>query len=190
VGHLRIFLAFAALGCGTTQAGADGGACTSAPPPDSADGGPPAEFVAYTANFNGFHEWSSAPATANVGAAEGIHATGPLQVYWNQSPPHGATSFPVGTIIVKETQETDVTQRQAFAMVKRGNGFNSGGANGWEWFSLQEADDGCVAVLWRGVAPLSTESYANEPVGDCNGCHVQATSNDSVWDVPLQLTSF
>ena len=124
-------------------------------------------------------------------AGDGLHGIGPLQVYWNQSPPHGSTAFPVGTIIVKETEEADITQRIVFAMVKRGDGYNSGGANGWEWFSLQNDADGCtVEILWRGpLAPIG-ETYANQAIGDCNGCHGLASANDYVWDDALQLSSF
>ena len=56
--------------------------------------------------------------------------------------------------------------------------------------SLQDEADGGASICWRGVAPPSGETYANQAVGDCNGCHVQASANDSVWDTPLQLSGF
>lgn len=163
-------------------------ACSSSAS-DAADGGA-STFVAYTQDFCGFHGWSSAPATAPDGANDGLHGIGPLTVYWNQSPPHGSTSFPVGTMIVKETEDADVTKRVVFAMVKRGGDYNSGGAAGWEWFSLQDGTDGCVTILWRGVVAPTGETYANQAIGDCNGCHTLAGDNDSVWDSALQLSSF
>lgn len=184
-----ILVALVPLACSSAGASADAGACP-APSNDGPDGAPPETFVAYNTSFDCFHQWSNAPATAENGMNDGLHGVGPLQVYWNENPPHGATSFPVGTIIVKETQEADVTQRITFAMVKRGGGFNSDGANGWEWFSLQDAPDGTAAILWRGVVAPSQETYANQPIGDCNGCHTQASSNDSVWDSALQLSNF
>jgi hypothetical protein len=95
----------------------------------------PAVCTVYASSFDGFQAWSTAPATAPSGVSEGLHGVGPLQVYWNQSPPHGATSFPVCTIILKETEEADPTQRTVFAMVKLGGGYNGEGAVGWEWFS-------------------------------------------------------
>jgi hypothetical protein len=154
------------------------------------DAGAPASFVAYESTFTGFHAWSNAVAAPSAGSSgDGLHGVGPMQVYWSQSPPHGSTSFPVGTIIVKETQDTDVTQRIVFAMVKRGDGFNSGGTNGWEWFSLKDAADGTASILWRGVVPPTGEVYANQAIGDCNGCHTQ-TTNDGVWDAALQLSKF
>src|ERR1700761_935442 len=65
------------------------------------------QFVAQVPDFNGFCKWSSAPAMAEADAADGLHGVGPLTVYWNKTPPHGCSEFPVGTIIVKETQEAD-----------------------------------------------------------------------------------
>lgn len=175
--HLVLSTALLAAACSSS------GASTS-------DAGAPTTFVAYASSFDNFHQWSSAPATAADDAGDGLHGLGPLRVYWNEAPPHGATAFPVGTIIVKETEESDVTQRTVFAMVKRGGGFNSGGANGWEWFSLLDDTDGSVTLLWRGVVAPPGQTYANQAIGDCNGCHVQAAANDSVWDSALQLSKF
>ena len=76
-------------------------------------------------------------------------------------------------------------------MVKRGDGYNaSPGANGWEWFSLQNNADGSVTILWRGLVAPPGQTYANQAIGDCNGCHTAAATNDDVWDSALQLTSF
>lgn len=184
---------FAALLSPSACSSAAPAASTGCPAPgiaEAADGAPPVELVAYASSFDCFQSWSSAAAVSQNDAGDGLHGVGPLQVYWNQSPPHGSTSFPVGTIIVKETEEADVTQRIVFAMVKRGNGFNSGGADGWEWFSLQNNADGSVNILWRGVVAPAGETYANQAIGNCNGCHNGAAANDDVWDEALQLSSF
>jgi hypothetical protein len=160
---------------------------------DAADAGECFVAAQSGQDFTGFHTWSNAPAAPLPGASDGgdgIHGLGPLTVYWNQSPPHGSTSFPVSTIIVKESQQADVTQRVTFAMVKRGCGYNSAGANGWEWFSLEDNADGTATILWRGLAPLAGQTYANQPAGDCNGCHQGISSNDYVWDAPLELSKF
>jgi hypothetical protein len=148
-------------------------------------------FIASAASFEDFCSWKSAPATTPTDASDGLHGLGPLTVYWNQSPPHGATKFPVGTIIVKGNQDPDPTKRVLFAMVKRADNFNSSGAVGWEWYSLQQqaADCSAVTILWGNVTPPAGETYANMPVGDCNGCH-EAAGNDGVWDSALQLTNF
>jgi hypothetical protein len=180
VPSLLLGVALAALtaalgGCSTSgAAGADAGAT----------------FIAYATSFTGFHQWSNAAASAKDDAGDGLHGVGPLRVYWNEAPPHGSQAFPVGTIIVKETEEADVTQRTVFAMVKRGGGFNTGGAVGWDWYSLQDNVDGTVTILWGGVAPPPGQTYANQAIGDCNGCHTLASSNDYVWDSALQLTNF
>jgi hypothetical protein len=169
---------------------AAGAACSSSG--DSADAGA-GMYLASAASFDNFLSWQNKPASSKGDdAGDGLHGVGPLEVYWNQSPPHGATSFPVGTVIVKETEETDVTARTVFAMVKVGAGYNDGpgGAKGWEWFSLHNNGDGSVTVLWQGLQPQAGQTYANQPIGDCNGCHTGAASNDYVWDDALQLTNF
>jgi hypothetical protein len=181
-------------------------------PAGCAANGPPAApggtFVAFASNFQGFHGWSSAAATPAAGLPAidggdgvavpdggaatdgGIHRL-PLTVYWNQAPPSGSSAFPVGTIIVKETDEVDPTARQIFAMVKRGGNFNAAGAVDWEWFELKNAADGTVAVSWHGYGPPSGSGdvYGGNPAV-CNSCHMVAAPNDYVWSGALQLSNF
>lgn len=110
-----------------------------------------------------------------------------------QAAPHGAHEFPVGTIIVKESQQADAGQRVVFAMVKRQartGDYNTDGAKGWEWWSLQDMGDCSMSQLWRGPLAPAVESYAGTPTGDCNGCHAQEADNDYVWDEALQLSKF
>jgi hypothetical protein len=179
VHRLPVLALLLAVGCGGSGSGdSDADASTG--------------FVAYESSFQGFEQWSSAaanPSDAGLIQGDGLHV-GPLKVFWNEAPPHGATAFPVGTIIVKESEQIQPGERVIFAMVKRGDGFNSGGANGWEWYSLEEADDGSITILWSGVVPPPGETYANQTIGVCNGCHTKATSNDSVFDTALQLSDF
>jgi Cytochrome P460 len=176
-------------GCSAASTGqtADNGSDASIPWPD----------IVQPDDFTGFCKWSSAPATAPGDASDGVHAgVGPLTVYWNMSPPHGSQQFPVGTIVVKESNNADPTMRVVFAMVKRqprGTGYNSadaGGADGWEWWSLEDEGNCTLSRLWRGPAPPVTEPYAGKTVGDCNGCHSEAVDNDYVWDTALQLSHF
>jgi hypothetical protein len=190
-------MALAVGACGTGSGSPSSSNCSAGGGaiPDEPDGAPLSEYIAYESTFTGFQGWNNAAAVPSPGdddAGDGLHGIGPLQVYWNQSPPHGSMAFPVGTVIVKETQEADVTQRIVFAMVKRGDGYNSGqgAANGWEWFSLQNNTDCTVDILWRGLVAPAGQTYANQPIGDCNGCHSAASTNDSVWDEALQLSSF
>ncbi len=115
---LRVALAAAVVsgllcaGCGGSSSSGDNGA---------GDSGVPDPFIAQVSDFAGFcKDWSSAPALAPADAGgDGIHGDAGLTVYWNKSPPHGATQFPVGTIILKETNDADPSKRTAFAMVKR-----------------------------------------------------------------------
>jgi hypothetical protein len=175
---LAALVALTAVGCSTGP--------TAATPDDSE------LFQAVSSSFSGFCSWKSAPATTTGDdAGDGLHGLGPLTVYWNQSPPHGATSFPNGTIIVKANETADPTQRTIFAMVKRGGDFNSSGAVGWDWYSLQQTTAACdvINILWNATVPPGGESYAGTPIGDCNGCHTK-TTNDAVWDSALQLSNF
>jgi len=191
----------ARLGRIVVLAAAVGGCQAGSPssPPDSQ------YFVAFAPDFYGFHAWPSALAvpaptlpppqggvgdggSADAGVDGGIHS-GPLTVYWKQPPPGGSTSFPLGTIIVKEGDSGDLTTQQIFAMVKRGGDFNPTGAVGWEWFELKNIDEDHDQIIWRGVGPPAGERYGGDPA-TCNACHVQAAANDCIWSSALQLADF
>jgi hypothetical protein len=154
------------------------------------DAGAAPVFIAYASDFSGFHSWTSMPGVA-PGAPQpgdgGVHS-GPLTTYINHLPPSGSTSFPIGTIIVKEPNDPPLTTRQIFAMVKRGGGFNSDGADNWEWFELRNIDMTNVEIIWGGAEPLTGESYASNP-NLCNDCHTMNAKNDFVWTQGLQLSS-
>lgn len=167
----------------------------------SAGSGGPAEnsgtgtFVAFASDFSGFHSWHSTPGVGPPGAPQppagndgGPHS-GPLTTYVNMTPAHGSTSFPVGTIIVKEPSDPPLTERQIFAMVKRGGGYDSAGAADWEWFELRNVDGTNVTIVWRGVGPPSGEAYSSMPTL-CNDCHGLAKTNDYVWTAGLELSKF
>src|ERR1700690_545265 len=180
----RLVLALCAFAAGCNAGGAT----------PTADGG---IFVAYASDFRNFHDWPSAsavpaPTLPAIDGGDGVDAGAPtdggvhklpLTVYWHwMQPPHGSTSFPLRTLIVKETSEADPTARKVFAMAKRGGDFNDPGAVNWEWFELQNAADGSVTINWRGVGPGSgsTDFYAGDPQ-ICNNCHGIALANDYVW---------
>lgn len=171
----KIMLGLALAACGGGGGSGD----------EAADAGGP--FLAFTGNFQGFHGWSSQPATSTRPVASGVHTNGPMTVYLNQAPPKGSATFPRGTIIVKEVDVGDSISRQVFAMVKRGDGFNAGGAVDWEWFELQNQADGTELILWRGVGPPLGEKYGGDPNG-CNGCHSAAKDNDFVMTDALRLS--
>jgi hypothetical protein len=175
-----------ALGLASAGCGSSGDGTTDS----GGDSGAPTVFVSQIADFNGFCNWSSAPATAPGDAGDGVHGLGPLTVYWKKAPPHGATEFPVGTIIVKESQDADAGARVAFAMVRRASqsAYNPAGG-GWEWWSLHDTGNCTFTELWRGPVSQGSDSYVGTPAGDCNGCHSE-TTNDFVWDTALQLSKF
>ncbi|HZL21294.1 MAG TPA: hypothetical protein VFG23_26405 [Polyangia bacterium] len=198
---------FFCLGLG---GGLSAGGC-AAKQPEATDG---TVFIATISDFQDFQSWHSAPAmpattlppidggdgvdagtvTPDAGTvtpdAGAVHVL-PLTVYWNNPPPHGSTTFPVGTIIVKETSETDPTARKIFAMVKRGGDFDPNGAVNWEWYELYFDANGNVDANWYGVGPNggSTDPYAANP-NICNACHLKAAANDDVWSSALQLSNF
>src|SRR5262249_18427728 len=124
-----LWIAIAALaGCG----GGGGGS-----------GDAPNNLIAFTSTFEPFRTWTSFHSDGPVddGTFPAI-AVGPRTQYINHLPPHGATEFPIGTVIV-EARDNGKT----FAGVKRGGGFNGGGAVNWEWFELAENP---VSITWRG----------------------------------------
>jgi len=151
------------------------------PPPLALDPGD--EFIAFADDFNNYTGWQmfhlyNQPQEGNV------HTAGDRFIYLNRTPPKDSTTFPVGTVIVKQLPNAG----QVFAMVKRGGDFNEGGALNWEWFQLQDLTPSTVMVLWRGVGPpLSNESYGADPTA-CNMCHAGAVSNDYVQADVLKLS--
>jgi hypothetical protein len=172
------FLVLSAASCGDASNG------------HSAAGAPsPSTFVASVASFQGFRSWPSVPSAGPTAVTDGIDPGVPRTAYLNMPPSHGSAAFPTGTIIVKEFDQGAITDRQVFAMVKRGDGYNTDGAVGWEWFELKNLDDTNVEILWRGVAPPAGESYAPGST-TCNVCHAGARANDFVWSTALTLSSF
>ena len=133
--------------------------------------------------FDCYGGWTSFQLTSTVDA--GPHASGPRTEWINKLPPHGATEFPVGTIIVKYIEAID----QTFAMEKRGQGYNSAGANGWEYFDLDQGEDGGAHFVWRGNGPPLGMTYGGDPTA-CNVCHVGFQSNDYIPSPALQLGNF
>jgi hypothetical protein len=145
-------------------------------------------FVAMQVDFSGYSSWDA----VSIGAAgdDSGHPEGERTVYVNELPPADAESFPVGTVIVKTIEGADI-----HAMVKRGEGFNTDGAVGWEWFELVLATNGEPVIKWRGEEPPAGETYGSLPgvpvdsgdtlTGDCNACHTARSDNDFVHAVLL-----
>jgi len=177
---------------GLVRAGALGAlslvaACSGAPANDS--GTQVGAFIAFTPDFEDFRTWQAFP-IPDSGAQGSVHLAGPKTDYLKERPPTGSVEFPVGTIIVKEIEVGAFEDRQVFAMVKRGGGYNSNSAApGWEWFELRDNPDGTLdRIVWRGFGPPAGELYGGDPTG-CTGCHAVAKDNDYVKSPPLLLSS-
>ena len=180
-----VLVAAFSLGCG---AGASAGPEATGSGGESGSGGA-GVFIAFASDFQGYDGWRRldlgvVPPTDN-------ELPGPRALYVNRAPEHGASEFPVGTMIVKAIETGAPSEWQMFAMVKRGGGFNYVGARGWEWFELTQTDDRRVAVQWRGVAPPSGMGYgAGTQGGVCNTCHAGSAANDYVIGDDLSLSGF
>lgn len=168
-------------------------------PEDFGDGTEPSLFIALQSNFADYETWHrfdviTDPNTVPEGLDE-IHAPAVRHVYINKLPAEGATSFPVGTIIVKDPSGPTADSVEIHAMVKRTHsGFNAQGAEGWQWFELSKNAAGDVVIEWSGDAPPTGEGYGCLPgqpcdltLADCNNCHVSARGNDFVRTPALQL---
>jgi hypothetical protein len=154
-------------------------------------------FIPITSDFECYGNWTSITlAQGDDGGtsddASCAHvADVPRVAYVNHTPPHGSTSFPVGTMIVKEIHTTATpSDWPIFAMVKRGGGFGPGtGCEGWEWFGLGLDATSCsVHVQWSGLQPPSSEVYAS--CGQCASCHSAAKDNDCVLAPEMSLSSW
>lgn len=180
----RTWIARGALAGAVLGASACGGS-------DPADGDvvEPGTFLAFETSFRGFRAWEAFQAGVDDGIADSPHLAGQRTAYLNQRPPSGSTSYPVGTIIVKEVINADPALNDVIARVKRGGTYNARGANGWEWFELRNTTEGGGGILWRGVGPPAGETYLGNVEGGCNACH-RGGDDTSILLPALQLSSF
>jgi hypothetical protein len=131
-------------------------------------------FIAQQRDFAPYKDWMTfeSNVTTDHGGVIGTNT-----VYLNEPPESG--KFPVGAILVKITKQTSSTDVTVHAMAKRGKGFNTQGALGWEYFELLLNKSGVPYILWRGEKPPSGEMYqalpgakmASATDGNCNDCH-------------------
>ena len=131
---------------------------------DTAPSPAPETFIAFGDSFADYRSWPSFEIM--VDAAPGNdHLVGPRRVFYNRLPAPGSTSFPVGTIFVKESGNGELYTRHVFAMVKRGGGFNPQGARDWEWFELVHDTSG----HGRGRVCDPRRACRTEPAGRAAG---------------------
>ncbi len=155
-------------------------------------------FVATEADFASYSAWTRFERGEQP--VPPAHPDGSSVVFINHLPPHGATEFPVGTLIVRVTPGAlpDPGTWEVHAMSKRGAGFNGGGAVGWEFFDLDLLPDGAGGysprIEWRGVSPSQGNGYVAPDGGgvelSCNHCHGALAENDSVLGPELDLDTF
>jgi hypothetical protein len=141
-------------------------------------------FLAFASDFASYRSWQSFHLEA-AAVPNSPHTDGARTEFVNHLPPPGSTSFPIGTIIVKEIEPTDAEPARTFAMVKRGGTYNSKGAIGWEWFELKATPK--VGIAWRGFGPPRGETYGGDAFAGCNTCHMGAKDNDYVLSPAIRL---
>jgi hypothetical protein len=159
-------------------------ACSQASPSAGPSPEDTAPFIAMASDFDGFRTWPSIAITTDIAPGD-THLNGPRHVFYNHAPPKGARQFPVGTILVKETDPGPITQRTVFAMVKRGGDYDPTGDVNWEWFALANQANGTEVIIWRGPGPAGG-AYGNGPLGGCDACHGSAKSTDYVLTPQLE----
>lgn len=147
-------------------------------------------FLAQNADFADLAAWPTL--VLDDGPVDGGHASASRTIRINALPAPAATAFATGTIVVKEGAGADGDE--IHAMVKRGGGFNTSGARGWEFFELQRATDGTPLIAWRGEEPPEGEGYGcvsgsctTTTTTSCNACHGSAFDNDFVLSPALTL---
>jgi hypothetical protein len=174
----------AALVLGGAAGGCDPGEATS-----GSGGGDAESYLPIVSDFQNYRSWPSFELPAQPDRGD-VHLAAKRTLYISELPPEGATEFPVGTRIVKETEDTDVlADRKVFAMAKRvsDGSYNSTGAKGWEWWELKNVDAETVTKIWSGVGPPAGEMYAGDPNAGCNSCHLTAADNDYVFPESIDL---
>lgn len=139
----------------------------------------PQEFIADDNTFKNFMSWaleaSHQGADPALGGAHGGNdETVTRNVYFEdgQEPKDG--KYPVGTLIVKHSNNPDNSVNEFTAMVKRGNDFNPNGGD-WEWFMLNS--DGTIAVDGDGNKMRGADLMG----GMCLMCHTGASNKDYVF---------
>jgi hypothetical protein len=142
-------------------------------------------FIAFQRDFSEFMTWEMHE-LPDTGVRSGHGSLPPSFMYVTGA---RAAAFgdplPVGTMIVRTRENGHPTEWTVHAMVKRGGGYNTGGATGWEWFDLRLDDRGAPFIVWRGEGDAADPgTYGPDVDGTplaCNDCHAFVPSNDFVF---------
>jgi hypothetical protein len=141
-------------------------ACQEAPAP---------VFIALDRDFAHFREWERVDLGVEMMPGHPVE-----QAYGYLNRRTGASTYPVGTMIVKAFEPS----WELFAMAKRGGNFNSRGARGWEFFRLKLVNDTPV-IISRGIFAIDPDSDGGVGYGSagtildvlCNSCHNNAATD-------------
>ncbi len=138
----------------------------------------PTDYVADDNSFTSFMSWklektNMGPSPSLGMAHAGNDSTVVRKIYFKDGQNSVNGKYPIGTIIVKHSDNSNGTLKEYVAMVKRGNDFNKTGGN-WEWFMLMP--DGKIGsdngMPMRGAGLMG---------GMCGSCHNAASSKDFVF---------
>lgn len=133
-------------------------------------------YIALDSDFADFASWTRI--FVGEGPLEG-HPAGQRYGYIKELAPAGSTSYPVGARIVKTVENGAPESWDVFAMAKRGAGYNTGGAVGWEYFTFKLTPQGVPVLFSRGSNPVDPETDGGTSPGyvhsvngvTCNRCH-------------------
>lgn len=137
--------------------------------------------VAFARDFAAFRAWRRYRLPEDA-LTDGHHSSPHRYLYVDRELPPDPAPLPLGTILVKTTEEGPPSEWDIHAMVKRGNGFNRHGCAGWEFFNLAIDPEGDVTIAWRGrgddpAAYVDAEGHQRS----CNSCHVYGREVDHVF---------
>jgi len=138
------------------------------------------EFIADNSSFQDWQNWpleqtyNGPDPRLGAMAHANNDSTAVRNVYFKNGQDRMSDTFPIGTLIVKNTTNEAGTINDFTAMAKRGNNFRPDGGD-WEFFLLMP--DGTIATDSTGM-PMRG---ANLMDGMCKSCHAGAADKDFVY---------
>lgn len=137
------------------------------------------EFIADSSTFLSFMSWpvqatkkGPSPSLGTAHSGNDTSVTRRVHFKDGQSPVNA--KYPVGTVIVKHSNNVAGSVKEIVAMVKRGNNYNPG-LGGWEFFILSPS--GKIAKDASGVDMRGASLMG----GMCGSCHSAASSKDYIF---------
>lgn len=169
-----------------------GGKAATKPPPVVQ------QFLVQDSDIADFTSWYSQPFVIDP-IADIFYPPGSRFGFINHVAAPGATSYPIGTIIIKAIENSkDPTTWQLFGMSKRGGDYNAAGAVGWDFF-LPRFENGVPHIYSSGLTPtvdgnpdmgaVNEGSYFAGGQIACDVCHGSKdyAPYDHIIDHPFEL---